>query len=253
VTTEYRIDELARLAGTTVRNVRAYQERGLLAPPRRAGRTGLFDDGHLARLRLIGQMLERGFTLANIAELLAAWERGLAVEDILGLAEEPGLPCGAPLPTHVTTDWLLATFGDALDGDDAGELLAAGVDLGILAPDGDRFRVANPRLLRAAAELAAAGVPARALVEHARRLRADVERIAERFVDLVEVNVFGPHVGRDVPDARPSPEEVVRLAALARRLRHLGDLTVLGELDQAVDREIRSRLRPPDGAERHRV
>jgi DNA-binding transcriptional MerR regulator len=31
--TEYRIDELAREAGTTVRNVRAYQERGLLAPP----------------------------------------------------------------------------------------------------------------------------------------------------------------------------------------------------------------------------
>ena len=29
-TTEYRIDELARLGGTTVRNVRAYQDRGLL-------------------------------------------------------------------------------------------------------------------------------------------------------------------------------------------------------------------------------
>ena len=45
--TEYRIDELAQQAGTTVRNVRAYQERGLLSPPRRQGRAGLFDDGHL--------------------------------------------------------------------------------------------------------------------------------------------------------------------------------------------------------------
>ena len=31
---DYRIDELAREAGTTVRNVRAYQDRGLLPPPR---------------------------------------------------------------------------------------------------------------------------------------------------------------------------------------------------------------------------
>ena len=30
---EYRIDELARLAGTTVRNVRVYQDRGLLSCP----------------------------------------------------------------------------------------------------------------------------------------------------------------------------------------------------------------------------
>src|SRR3546814_2435836 len=32
---EYTIDELARVAGTTVRNVRAYQDRGLLSPPER--------------------------------------------------------------------------------------------------------------------------------------------------------------------------------------------------------------------------
>ena len=40
--TEYRIDELAAAAETSVRNVRVYQERGLLAPPRRVGRTGVY-------------------------------------------------------------------------------------------------------------------------------------------------------------------------------------------------------------------
>ena len=39
---EYRIDELARLAGATVRNIRVYQDRGLLAPPRRDGRVGIY-------------------------------------------------------------------------------------------------------------------------------------------------------------------------------------------------------------------
>ena len=51
---EYRIDDLAREAGTTVRNVRVYQDRGLLPPPRREGRAGIYTDVHLGRLRLSG-------------------------------------------------------------------------------------------------------------------------------------------------------------------------------------------------------
>ncbi|MBF6482319.1 MerR family transcriptional regulator, partial [Nocardia cyriacigeorgica] len=44
---EYRIDELARAAGTTSRNVRLYQEKGLLpAPVRRAGRANIYGDAH---------------------------------------------------------------------------------------------------------------------------------------------------------------------------------------------------------------
>ena len=57
-----RIDELARLAGATVRNIRVYQDRGLLAPPRRDGRVGIYTDAHLARLRLIGQLYKRGYS-----------------------------------------------------------------------------------------------------------------------------------------------------------------------------------------------
>ena len=47
------IDELARAAGTTVRNVRVYQDRGLLPPPERRGRLGLYGPDHLRRLRLV--------------------------------------------------------------------------------------------------------------------------------------------------------------------------------------------------------
>ena len=46
---EYSIDELARVAGTTVRNVRAYQDRGILPPPERRGRNGVYNHTHLAR------------------------------------------------------------------------------------------------------------------------------------------------------------------------------------------------------------
>src|SRR5438034_10778663 len=79
------IDELARRAGLTTRNVRAYQERGLLPPPTKVGRTGYYDDGHLGRLRMISGLLERGYSLAAIADLLRTWEEGGDVGELLGL------------------------------------------------------------------------------------------------------------------------------------------------------------------------
>mgnify|MGYP001322185641 CR=1 FL=1 len=54
---EFTIDQLAREAGSTVRNVRAYQDRGLLPPPEKRGRTGIYTDVHLARLKIIGALL----------------------------------------------------------------------------------------------------------------------------------------------------------------------------------------------------
>src|SRR4051794_678454 len=90
--TEYRIDDLARAAGTTVRNIRAYRDRGLAPPPRRHGRLALYDDTHVDRLRLIGGLLHRGYTLANIAELIEAWEGGRDVGELLGVeVTEAGL------------------------------------------------------------------------------------------------------------------------------------------------------------------
>src|SRR5687768_2206317 len=99
---DYRIDDLAREAGATVRNVRAYQDRGLLPPPRREGRVGIYTDAHLARLRLIGQLLERGYTLANIAELVDAWERGHGLGDLLGLGAALAEPFSDEAPARLT-------------------------------------------------------------------------------------------------------------------------------------------------------
>ena len=54
------IDELAARVGMTVRNIRAYTSRGLLPPPRLRGRTGLYDEEHLARLTMVKEMLADG-------------------------------------------------------------------------------------------------------------------------------------------------------------------------------------------------
>ena len=90
--TEYRIDDLAREAGVSVRNVRVYQDRGLLPPPRKVGRTGWYDESHLARLQMISRMLDRGYTFVTISELLTAAQYGLRVEDVLGTEDPDGEP-----------------------------------------------------------------------------------------------------------------------------------------------------------------
>src|SRR3954452_1407486 len=64
------IDELAREAGMTVRNVRAYRSRGLIPPPRLRGRKGYYGRDHLARLELVRELKEKGFNLEAIAQLV---------------------------------------------------------------------------------------------------------------------------------------------------------------------------------------
>ena len=84
---EYQIDELARLSGVSVRNIRAYRERGLLDPPRRVGRAALYDDVHLSQLTTINDLLRRGYSSAHIAEFFTSIRGGHDLADLLGLQE----------------------------------------------------------------------------------------------------------------------------------------------------------------------
>src|SRR6478735_4790641 len=85
--TEYRIDDLARAAGTTTRNVRGYQDRGLLPRPTRRGRIAIYTDSHLARLKVINNLLLRGFTIRHIGDFLHGISHGADLADVLGLRE----------------------------------------------------------------------------------------------------------------------------------------------------------------------
>ncbi len=229
---EYRVDELAREAGTTVRNVRAYQDRGLLPPPRRQGRVGLYSDAHLARLRLIADLLGRGYTLANIAELVSAWERGRNVGAVLGLEAALGGPWDDHPVEFVTAAELAAGFGEGVE-----PFIADAVDVGLLEqhPDG-RFRVTNPAALEVGKVLVAAGVPLVAVLDVARALRTDVADVGQRFVALVEDHVVAP-LGAPLAAA-----DLQRLAALVAALRPLVTTLVHTELARAMDEEIRRRL-----------
>lgn len=223
---EYRIDELARLAATNVRNVRVYQDRGLLPPPRRDGRVGIYTDAHLARLRLIGQLLTRGYTFANIGELVAVWERGGDLAEILNLESALGHPWSDELAGSVTVGELGEMFG----GQITKKNLARAVALGVLDPDGARYRVPSPRLLSAGAELAAAGMTLGAVLDLAERLRTHVDAAAREMATTVTNHVLAGHVR----DGRLAGADIAEVAAITRRLRPLAQITVDAMLAQAM-------------------
>jgi DNA-binding transcriptional MerR regulator len=54
----------------TVRNIRAYQARGVLEPPTLVRRTGYYDESHVDRLETVRDLLDSGLTLNAVHGLL---------------------------------------------------------------------------------------------------------------------------------------------------------------------------------------
>ncbi|HEY6796254.1 MAG TPA: MerR family transcriptional regulator [Kineosporiaceae bacterium] len=217
---EYRIDELAVAAGTSVRNVRVYQERGLLPPPRRVGRTGVYSDAHLARLRLIRLLLQRGYTFATIGELIEAWSAGQGIADLLGLDDAIAAPWSDETPEVRDEASLLAIFGDSVSGE-----LDRAARLGFLERRGHEIVAPSPRLLEAGAQLVAAGVPMQAVLDLAEGLKAHLEEVARELF-----GVFGAYVAHEGRPAADVAESLMRLRPFARQ-------TVDALLSMALDKE----------------
>ena len=225
--TEYTIDELAREAQTTVRNVRAYQDRGLLPPPERRGRAGWYSPEHLARLRLIGSLLARGYTLGNIGELIEALERGHDLRQIVGLERAISSPWSDEQPRHFTLPELLKMFGIVFNP----RTLAKVIELGLLEPDGIRYRAPSPKMLIAGAELAKAGMPLDDLLKVIEGLRGNVQRVADEMVQLI-----ARLLDRYGEGELPPPEDVPRLAETLWRLRPLAMMAVEAEVSRALEK-----------------
>ncbi|MFF4793669.1 MerR family transcriptional regulator [Streptomyces sp. NPDC001276] len=203
------MEELARLAGITVRTLRFYRERKLIPPPRREGRIAWYDDHHLARLRTISALLERGHTLNGIAELAEAFDHGRDVGDLLGL--------GAPTeetPVRLTPEELADHFA----GEVTAENLAAAMELGYLGTDGDELVHISRRLLDVSAALVREGIPLAEVLEAGRSVREHADALAELFTALI---------------LRHGPEDDLK------RLRPLAKSVVEAEVSMALDRRLR--------------
>lgn len=226
--TDFRLDDLARAAGTTARNVRLYQERGLLPPPRLVGRVGWYDDAHLARLRLVTRLLDRGYSLGNIGELLHTWESGRDLTTVLGVEQVITMPWSDEDPEPVTLTGLRDAFGPDFTAEEATHL----VEIGLLQRHGQRYLLPSPALLGVARELVAIGLPMDAVMRLAETL---VEHLAAIAHDFAATTSAGLDTGPSADEY--TPEDVKNLAQLSQRLRPLAALAVNRAFPLAMDRE----------------
>jgi len=238
---EMRVEQLSAQADVSVDTIRYYQSKGLLEPPRRAGRIAWYGDGHLVRLQRIRALQQRGFTLATIARLVTG-ELDAADEALLGQlsgippavghpegtapgsgsagTSTPGVPRRAG---GAVTGGRRSGAGGTADGDEVTysltELAATtGMPLallkaieaeGLLIPTRvggqERYTAEDVVASRAGLLLLEWGIPLTDLLDLARRHSEATEEVARAAVDLFARHVREPLRHGAQPDALAHP------------------------------------------------
>ncbi|OMB99575.1 MerR family transcriptional regulator [Mycobacterium colombiense] len=227
---EYRIDDLARLAGTTTRNIRVYRDRGLLPPPLRVGRIALFNDTHLTRLRLITSMLDRGYNIAHVREMLSAWEEGKNLGDVLGLETA----IAGTWTTEKPETMALADAQRLVNDAQAFERLVA---LQVIRIDGTQATITRPKLIEAFNEIRGYGVKFDKLIDLHERIVPEIDKISDMLV-----RAGAEHVLDRIKPGEPLPAdaEIAELITMLVRFRTQAVATVTATLASSIESNIES-------------
>lgn len=230
------IDELAQRVGMTVRNVRAHQSRGLLTPPRLRGRTGYYDEEHVARLELIKDLQAEGLNLEAIRAILDRTP-GSSVGEILGFTRAVAEPFTDEEPQIHDAAELAARW----NGQMTPELVERVIKLGILRPAGEgQLEVMSPRLEAAAREIADLGIPAAAAIDVVTDLHRHSESIAKLYVRLFIKHVLRPAQEGDGEQSWPALQESLeRIRPLASEaLLGVFQLVMTEQVERALEKEL---------------
>jgi DNA-binding transcriptional MerR regulator len=188
----YNLTELADLAGVTPRTVRYYLSQGLLPAVGTAGPGAKYDDGHLARLRLIRRLQREHQPLAEIRRNLESLDDA----EIVAL-DEPT----SPAPTDSAVDYIRRVL--------APTRVAAESPIAYSLAAEPAFATPQPLLARRDSASTEPAVPASDLAAETVVERSQWERIAiGRDVEL--------HIRRPLP--RSTAKRVDRLVSIARDL-----------------------------------
>lgn len=237
------IGELARRTGMTIRNIRAHQTRGLLPPPEVHGRTGYYNEDHVARIELTREMQAEGLNLEAIRRVLESSEG--SSREMVDFARAVRAPFEDETPEIFDEDELAAAWKvDKFDP----KLLVRVEELGILRqlPDG-KVEVISPRLQRAGAALVELGVSPQAAVETAEELRRSSESTARTFVELFVNEIWEPFdkAGRPEEDWAKVREALDRMRPLASdALLAMFQMTMGESTEKAGERTLRDAAEP---------
>ncbi len=190
------IGELAQRTGMTIRNIRAHQTRGLLPPPEVQGRTGYYNEEHVARIELTREMQAEGLNLEAIRRVLES--TGGSSKEMVDFARAVRAPFEDESPEIFDpTDFAAAWNVEAVDE----KLLRRAEKLGVLRVLADgNIEVISPRLHRAAARLIEFGVSPSAAVALAATLHDHADAIARAYIDLFTEQIWEPFDKAGRPD-----------------------------------------------------
>ncbi|MGZ4600618.1 MAG: MerR family transcriptional regulator [Oryzihumus sp.] len=191
---ELTIDQLAARTGMTVRNVRAYSTRGLIPPPRLVGRTGYYGAEHVARLTLVREMLDQGYTLTAAERMLASAPS--SGSQALGLYQSLMSPWDSE-PEVLEPETLAAQARVPHDPAVVDRLVEMG--LAERLEDG-RLRIPNVGLLRAGLEVIGLGIPVEDVLALVPGLRQQAGAVAESFVELFRSTLWADFMATGMPD-----------------------------------------------------
>ncbi len=236
---EFTVDELAARAQMTVRNVRAYAGRGLIAAPRLEGRTGYYTLEHLQRLQLIRQLIDRGYTLAAVEKAVSGAPSAAAGHalDLINILDLPNDDAGAEV---LTRDDLAALAG--VERNDA--LIDSMEEFGLVAwVDGDHdvVRLLEPVVVRTGAAAVAIGLAPETVIALFPILKSRLREIADAFVSEVSAEIIQPFVDAGLPE-----DDWPRILQTIESLLPIASQVTLGifrsQFREAIDTEVGQQL-----------
>jgi DNA-binding transcriptional MerR regulator len=245
------IGELARRTGMTIRNIRAHQTRGLLPPPEVQGRTGYYNEEHVARIELTREMQAEGLNLEAIRRVLES--TGGSSKEMVDFARA----VRAPFEDETPEIFSPGDFAEAWSVDEVEDkLLKRAEKLGVLRVLADgNIEVISPRLHRAATRMIEFGISPTAAIALAGKLHEHADAVARAYVDLFTEEIWEPFdkSGRPDEDWHTVLEALEALRPLASdALLAMFQITMGEETEKAAERTLRNAGKPQRSRSRKR-
>jgi DNA-binding transcriptional MerR regulator len=245
------IGELAQRTGMTIRNIRAHQTRGLLPPPEVQGRTGYYNEEHVARIELTREMQAEGLNLEAIRRVLES--TGGSSKEMVDFARAVRAPFEDETPEIFGPSDFAEAWGEKKVDE---KQLRKAEKLGVLRVLADgNIEVISPRLHRAASRMIEFGVSSAAAVALAAKLHDHADAVARAYVDLFTEQIWEPFdkAGRPDEDWHKVLEALEGLRPLASdALLAMFQITMGEETEKAAEQTLMNAGKPQRGRGRKR-
>jgi DNA-binding transcriptional MerR regulator len=184
------IDELARRVHMTARNIREWQTMGVLPPPERCGRIGIYSADHMTRIERIKSLRAEGFPLDVIRRVLD--RSAESAPDVRRLAAE------VFDPANLTTSMELKRqdLAERLGSDAERHLSACGL---IAVLDEDLVVITDTSTFDCVEKLAAIGLPLDKVAETLTQMAHHHLASVQALVGLYRETIWEPFVESGLP------------------------------------------------------